>query len=440
VFAVAFASLAWLVRAMEGHWLRPGSIFTAIWAGQFIGVAAFLPSASVGVHVVLYIASAAFALTVGSWTVDRLESKSAPRINQHDRVLRTPLPLYLIPMIGFSAGCAAALATVWANGLGLAELTSIERILATGNAISVSRYSAAAAVPASVPPMLGVLYASAILSPFVRSRICGFKRTRNFVLPFLGATIYSAVSTQRLALILVAVMLATSYVGASLSCSGSLPIVRPFKAAKLVGLAALCFALFTTIAYIRVGGEERLRPAIAEKLPVYAFGHLPAYSRWSDPDSNQLYPRRQLRGGAETFSGVPGVVSPRGGSRAYEERAAVTGAGHVTNVFTSFRGLLEDFGVAGSLMALFCIGGLTVKLERILRQRPSVVVGLVYAAILCFLVLTPIQSPFMFTVVVLAYVGALIVAGFARRVPVGRQGYPARHRGDVAWHLPLRAQ
>lgn len=440
MFAVTFASLAWLVRAMEGDWLRPGSIFTAIWAAQFIGVAAFLPAASVGVHVVLYIASAAIALSVGSWTVNRRGMQSGTEASEADRVLRTPLPLHLIPVLGFSAGCAAALATVWANGLGLAELTSIERLLATGNAISVSRYSDSAAVPAFVPPLLGLLYASAILSPFVLSRIRGLKRTRNFVLPFLGATIYSAVSTQRLALILVAVMLATSYVGASLSSSGSLPVVRPVKAVKLFGLAAVCFALFITIAYIRVGGDERFRPAIAEKLPIYAFGHLPAYSEWSDPKSIGLYPKRQLRGGAETFSGVLGVVSPQGGSRGYEERAVITDEGHVTNVFTAFRGLLEDFGVAGSFIAFFCIGGLSMKIERILRKRPSVAGGLVYAAILCFLVLTPIQSPFIFTVVVLAYVGSLIVAGLARRVSVSKQGTGRRLPGDGAFCLPLRAQ
>jgi len=412
LYFLLFTSITIVLRFVQGAWVRPAVLFGGVWALQFALLGLTMPGVQVRPAIVAYIAAASVSLGVGSQigtppSRAQRQSVGAARVSSTFRVVR------LVPHLGLVAGIMAAFETVRSHGLDLGAVASLGGLFSTASTISVARYADPGLATGLVQPLLTLLYLSAILSPFVLVGRSARGRVSYSGLPILGAIAYSLISTQRLALILVLAMIITGHIAVHFYIWGRPPSLNIRRAGSLALVLAMVGSAFVLIAFARVGGFDTYRAEIiTAKLRTYAVGQVPALSQWTDPRLDWQFPKSDLRMGADTFAGVSGVLSPAGGTRAYEERAQIGSTGQVTNIYTAFRGLLADFGAAGTLCFLALLGFSMGRIEARLRRTPSIVAALLLAAGMCFILLSPIQSPFMFTSVVVAY-GLAAVVGIA---------------------------
>ena len=73
------------------------------------------------------------------------------------------------------------------------------------------------------------------------------------------------------------------------------------------------------------------------------------------------------------------------------------GNGDDSNVFTAFRGLIEDFGLAGALVFMAFLGALSDHLYQRLRAARSLSLVPIFGITACWLLYSPIVSLFSYT-------------------------------------------
>jgi oligosaccharide repeat unit polymerase len=180
-----------------------------------------------------------------------------------------------------------------------------------------------------------------------------------------------------------------------------------------IGVAvAVCFAL---IVQVLRGGIEQPGDMVVtlEHLRPGFLGYLAAFSEWDRVGSDSL------SWGFFTFPGLFDFI----GMRSREigvYTASVSLSGVDTNIYTVFRGLIEDVGIYGALAALATVGfiaGWAYRQVRRGRYRYCVILAGYYACCIW----SPIASFFAYNGLVLAW----IIGGMALSWP-GWNIKPAR--------------
>ena len=156
-------------------------------------------------------------------------------------------------------------------------------------------------------------------------------------------------------------------------------------------------ALFIGLQWLRDAGGEILFSALMERIQVYFFGYLSAFTTWLEHS-----PVQDLTLGMTTLSGpfnFIGLIERKLGfyNHTYINQYAST------NVYTALRGLIHDFTVLGALPIMAGVGFLsTVAYCKSLQGRIFWLLPLtmVYA----FTLYSPLISIFNYNSVILAWV------------------------------------
>ena len=258
------------------------------------------------------------------------------------------------------AGATAAYMTIRTNGFNLSSVLSLGGLFQVGNSASAQRYSTAPHQAFLPSLLLMVTYVGALTAP--RWLLCSapsrFRRAKA-ALPILGATLYGAVSTARAAMVISAVLWAGSYL-TSRSLLGRPVRLRMATVARIVIGVAAGIVLFLGIAYIRIGGPSAHgSQKVPTKVESYAFGYLPAFSAWQSSleTPSFVFVSQGERWGDLTFNGVTKLVIHNSiDDEPYPEFFTVDKQGDTTNIYTFFRGLIEDFGIFGAIFLMFLAG------------------------------------------------------------------------------------
>ena len=419
VCALLLVVLAVVLRQVEGTWLTPGALFAAYWATWLGGTALFGRGYRTPAVGPAFIVLAVVAVAAGARAASPASADRSRRVRVHQ-----PLVPRGMAVAGGAAAVAATALMLADGGYSLGSVLSLQGLLATGNQLSVDRY-ANNGVPALVPWLLSGCYAGALVGPFLLAgdRRHGWGRQGLLVcLPLLGALSFSTVTTARLPLLLTACFTAISVVMALSLREGR--VFRPqarHAAAAVLAVAGVASA-FALIAFVRIGTADSAdRPVIADKLQGYAFGGVPAFSQWLEQPDPPWAGRPRLTYGQATLGAPARALGYDASlSQAYTDPRQVTvQPGDTTNIFTAFRSLVGDFGVAGALLVLAGLGAGLARLQRrVLRgglaSFPLVAAGYGY------LLNSNSQSIFWFTNVLVALVlaGGLLAVAAAR--PAGR--------------------
>jgi oligosaccharide repeat unit polymerase len=160
-------------------------------------------------------------------------------------------------------------------------------------------------------------------------------------------------------------------------------------------------AAFVLIQMVRYAGWSQGRPlAVVELLWLDTFPYLGAFSIWFQHSamSASLHPSL----GQYTFAGVFELLHIH--SRVaglYTDQVLINGVGY--NIYTAFRGLIEDFTVPGALLFLVVVGFGVQLAYRHVRSGDLAYVGILaafYAATLWSFVV----DVFIYNTIVLAFV------------------------------------
>lgn len=397
--------------------LRPTQVFGLYWATLVVATFVFYPDSYLSVRNAALIGIGVTAFTLGVWVATA--SPRGRRGHAHPTTVRTALhtkTIKLLVVLGVISNLVAVVLTTRAHGVGLGALFSLEGLLSTGHTASVARYAGEQSSPLVVL-LLTMGYAAAIAAPFLRAYGVGWVV---ILAPLGSSVIYSAVTTARLGMLLTAAFTVAGIISASVLERGDVPRLSLRLVASVTAGALALGMVFTAVAFIRVGRiDGSIAAVVIEKQRTYALGALPAFSEWLDeyraPDSD----RAVVGLGTASLAGVELLTGQsREDSRAYDEFEIIDPDSHSTNVYTVFRGLVLDFGLAGSLLVLALSGFAFGRLFRQVRHNASAPAAGLLACGYALVLLSNTMAITSFTSVVLAMALAVIALRRAERLGI----------------------
>jgi oligosaccharide repeat unit polymerase len=417
---MAFAGVALLavvsalLAARHGSWAAPGPLFVGFWAFEVaLPTLAGYPGSA---WAVASIVGLVLCWAAGSGlAADARRDRCAQRCAVEDVGHRRVGALGVVVAAGAGAGFAAGVLVVYRTGFELSALTTVGGLFDVGSKAAFERYEGRSDSSPTVSALLMLAYLGALSSPrWLLFRPATRRRTLASTSPLIGTVMYSAVSTARTAMVLSLALWTASYI----ACRTLLdrPVrLRPRMLVRIGCLVAVFGVLFIGIAFIRVGGvsSDQVSEKVLSKVESYAFGYLPAFSAWQSPDGGPTVyfaPRPELWG-ALTFNGVARFLgADREAGEPYPEFVVVDDRGNKTNIYTLYRGLLEDFGAVGAPLVMTGGGFVSTRAYFALRRRESPVALAAVTAAIAFTFFSSTCSIFFFTNICIALlVDAVIV-------------------------------
>jgi len=400
--------IGWLLKTAQGGWLAPGPFFALYWAIGLAGPQILAPDFIQSQAAVWYIVALGGAFGIGSWTA----AMEGPVRDERTelRPLNRPALRWLVA-IGTVTGFVATVAVQVANGYSIGAIVSAQALLDAAAAFSVERYAGETSTPVLVPVLLAVTYAAAMVAPFAAQGLNRWRTLACYLGPAAGATMYAVLTTARFGMLTVAFFLFAGWVAAQTRANGHTP--RPGGRTLIVtALAFVALAVtFVSIAFLRVGRfDPQIRGVIADKLRVYAAGYMPAFSQWFEQEA----PTFPATWGASTFTGL--IPSTGGGSVGFST-SIPTGTGEDSNIFTAWRFLVEDFGVALALVAIAGAGWVITRAWRKVIRHPDPASLVLLICGYAYVMNSSTQTLFLFTNVVAAVAIAYAALSLRRRPP-----------------------
>ncbi|HEY5677181.1 MAG TPA: O-antigen polymerase, partial [Myxococcales bacterium] len=248
------------------------------------------------------------------------------------------------------------------------------------------------------------------------------------LLPLLVALAHSTLTTARAVLLFALSMWAASAFASLVVARRPIARIRPLTLLGGAMAAAALVAVSTGMQLARGGADDLTTPQEAfSHLGTWLFGHLPGFGAWL---RDGFDPGAPLQMGRRTFGGAFHLLGLAERERGVFADFARLSSGRETNIYTALRGLIEDFGLAGSLLSAAIAGWASgVTYAQALRGRPGRQVALALAY--CFILWTPIVSFFSYNTLLVAF--ALAVPALH---PWAQEGGPHADAADLR-PLPL---
>lgn len=425
-------AIAWAARRSGGSWYSPAAFFAAFWC-VFGGLPLIAGPISVAPGGMLFLVGACAAVFLGAWAARRRHSATAP----------VQIPLQEPPLLGWLiAACTVLggavvvliLASIPVPG-GASRGISFSAIVSTIHQLAIARNGGTWQEPAAARVLTTALYVGAMLAGVMLGiRNTGSTRWLSLAV-FLPSVMITVILTTKSSLLLPMALGASSYL-ATCVAAGRPPRLNLKRAGWLAGFGAVLAAAFVLIQMVRYAGWSQGRPlAVMQLLWLDTFPYLGAFSIWFQNHALPISLHPSL--GQYTFAGVFELMHLH--SRVaglYTDQVMINGTGY--NIYTAFRGLIEDFTVPGALLFLVVVGFGAALAYRRVESGDFRMVGILaafYAATLWSFVV----DVFIYNTIVLAFVvliGYLVVASrpsfrrAAMRIPSTlRGGVSSRSQG-----------
>ncbi len=359
--ATVIAILAIMARVLSRSWTHPATLFSSFWALHALLVQLLIPELPVYPSGLWFIAVACLAVQAGAFITappSRARAsylaKARMRQDLQSKLLRSMIVsvAYLLPV-----GFISAYFTLEAGHRSLDNLTSMKKLAIMATANTVFRYSA----KYYSPNLIVQFFSSAIyLLPIFGGIIIALRRNRWHTLiafgTFLPAIFVTATQTTKAA-VLASLMF---WIGSYLACTeytGGRPSGRRVVSLALM-IGILLASVFGAAESLRSGmaptPDNILRSAGTGRARTTAFGHMFVFTQWFD-DAFQEPPPPTY--GSYTFAGPADLLGlSTKASGVYKEASQLQVFKTTSNIYTYFRGLIEDFTIVGALVFLFALG------------------------------------------------------------------------------------
>lgn len=370
LLAVPLVLIAVWARIDQGSWFAPGAFFSLVWVVYVLIPLVFAPDLQVWPGVIVAIGIATFVVYAG--TVMGVGGIRAPSIQAH-RVPRVKMDgnyfaanqksnmgtvLKHGTLFCGIVGSTAVIALVKSEGYELNDLFSLDAISIMAQTFSKARYVEDYRPPAIVQLSLVFMYASALFGGALLASLPAKSMRLLAFFPFLPAILFTAVQTTRSAMLFQIVYWISAYCGMKIFVNG---VAGPLFTKRFILLAPLVgctvFFGFSMVLLARHGlSLDLLAPIIWPRFRGDIVGHLVAFGEWLKLGK---YADGDPTFGAITFGGVFEAIGIRRRVLGIYEDVIDIGLGEFatdTNIYTVFRGLIEDFTLPGTLAILFLIG------------------------------------------------------------------------------------
>src|SRR5215467_2432922 len=387
---IGMVMLALAVRSLSTSWFAPGPFALLVWSAYLVLPLVVAPEyevPAIGVWLILgLVASIAIGaeLGIGSAVPDKDDARQGLPT---ERLLHLALVLSSFGFLGALYWTATALSD---NGLDF----SLPGLLGLGHLLSVERYGG------EQPPLLARalviwIFPSALLSGMAFALAKKY-RDRLLSLCFLVPAIFLSLIQATKANTLIAIALGIAgYLAAKVFAGGRAHRPTSRKALLFVaGGVGLAVSFFLTMDALRRHDKQEEDVQVDAdwgRVKVSSVGYLAVFGSWA---TRQELVDSLPSLGAYTFAGLlesTGLHSRKLGL--YTESIAFKD--DESNIYTAFRGLIEDFSLLGAIVFCFLIGLFSSAAYRRLLRGEKKWLPFV-AAYYAFLLWSPIASIFVY--------------------------------------------
>ena len=353
---------------------------------------------------IAWITTALYFLTIGGALGKQIyRNKRSYYIAKNTVYVQISNKAWLFVVSITALGIAGAIYQVLYNGFSLSDFTSLDSLAQMNNAVAVERYSGGgqsniftkiSTIAAYIPPVCGGL-----LFPFSNTK---FQKglSLSTMLPILLLLLFTNGKAGFLASL---VLWGSSFLTAYFYRYKKAPAInfRKLLFYSLGAVLVLGILLFTMM--LRIGKVDIATfEIVTDKFMSYAFGGIQSFDRWLSFGRDNI----EYSAGVQTFMGffqALGIVHRKQGVYTFLP-------GTSSNVYTLFRGVIEDFGVLGGLVfvavcgcfAGYCSEGIRCSVS--LPVLPVVTtVGICFFFIYGYIISPWIYSSFIVMMVAFAY-------------------------------------
>lgn len=366
--AILLIILAAFYRKYSGSWLEPGAYFALVWSFYTVLPIIVKPDYKIWAGAVWWILFSVFSVCCGSFIISVITSLSGRKHKIRSIVIKSHnLTRYIdltklknIVIISISLGLIYSIITIWSSGRSLTVFLSIEDYILMAHDFSLTRYSQDYVPP---PFFTQVFLIGVYSSPMLGGILYVLRRSKfHFILVLLSllpSLVVFATQTTRAAFVLAFILWCSGYFSCKVLVKGrNVHIFTRKTIFATLWLMLLMVMLFAIGQVVREGKMPGIyiisNVLLSPNMRASVFGHVSAFSDWFS-ESWYIYQRPTF--GAFTFAGffdLLGLHSRIAGL--YIDKIIEVEPGGFTNIFTIFRGLIQDFTLIGSLVFLFIIG------------------------------------------------------------------------------------
>lgn len=412
--SVAVAIVAFL-RRKGLSWFAPPLLLASVWLAYIAAIAGlgrdfrvdFLGIWFVTLCVVVFAVPYTAMITSARLQLGRGNPRHVRRPSQRG-IIHLQCAIYGCSFLGL----LGTLDLLAGFGFSLVDMSSSQGVLTVGNAVAVGRYGG---YEFSYLTLIGLaaLYCAAILTGYCLAGRVGPPWALASA-PLGVAVFYSTVTTARTGLLYVILLGVASWAANSLRMSLSFPNVRAPRLRTtliVVALIGVVVILFVGLAWVRTGVAGAPSPVIMTKIRTAIAGGLPAFTLWF---SEAQYDLPAFATGSESVRGFALIRTEP--VESFPDMTVVGSAlASGTTVYTAFRPLIEDFGLAGALVALMCLSLVGAYAHRAVLVFGSRIGSMFLTALLASILWSGVISILSYRVIVAALLGSFAAIAFAEK-------------------------
>lgn len=389
IILIAFVCVCLLTKGI----FSPAKLYGAMWAILTIGYFCFSGKAIPGLGL-LWIAASMIILAAGE-RIGVGHASKAYKNNQNSveaaitpasgRVLfRALLLVILIALTG-------KMLFLYANGYNVSVFFNVNKFLNMNTQMAYDRYNGLTVTNNAITLLSSFGYVAPLcggyLLPYTgKSK----KRILLCIFSLFPVLLSMAMDNTKSGVIDAAILFAIGFMVSYMKVYKRFPKLKTRHIIAIIGLLALLMLALFVAMCIRIGDfSQSTISDVKESAIVYAFGCVEAFDVWL----SKYFTFGSYGFGVNTFMApfdLLGIVSRVQGL--YDFIPGVE-----SNVFTSFRGLILDFGVFGGLLFMFAVGVVSGITYKKIRSCGSAASQIIYASIMFFLVRSYLCSPWVYT-------------------------------------------
>lgn len=212
-------------------------------------------------------------------------------------------------------------------------------------------------------------------------------------------------SNTKLGLIVATFLFVCGYVAMNLMLYGELPKLKLRNFLSYIMVIFLFIGFLFAAMILRVGSYDiEMLNVLKYKFINYVFGGVFAFDFWFSHAESQ-----KLLFGARTINGVSNLLGILSREQGVYKEFYVNGFLQ-TNIYTAFRGIIEDFGKTGGLIFMYVFGFISGRIHsKVLSSKPTAVSYSLLAACYFFIVNSFFISPWSYSSLIVVFILIVVV-------------------------------
>ena len=359
--------------------LEPAGIFAAIWVFFAVSVLLLDNYIDLNYEGCTFVLAGVIFFVTGTIFSDYFY-RPTPSETQWELRKKWVTPLLLILLAGAMVN---PLYSIILHGFSLRALLDMREVLEMNKGISEDRYAGAEASNVINQFFLIFSYAAPVIGGLCYRLVSKWNKVL-CIITLIPCTFIALTQSLKMGMIASFILFFAAYIVSSYTYG--LPIRMKGKIILRFALVIVGFlgTLFISMVFRTGEVSQKTILEISEKFISYAVGHMHNVDFWFTS-----YQPTELTWGSHTFLGISnllGIEERVQGIYPEFNNVGKNGFFGISNTYTIFRPLVEDFGEAGAMVAMFIMGVIAnMSLKAVIAHRSTILNQVVLVALFAFL-------------------------------------------------------